>query len=36
MQNFVSLNWATVVVAETPVPKANFDFVAHAHITDKP
>ncbi|MDP4064730.1 hypothetical protein IMCC1933_05980 [Rhodobacteraceae bacterium IMCC1933] len=35
MQNFVSLNWATVVVAETPVPKVNVNFAANANIADK-
>ena len=35
MQNYVPSNRATVVVAEILAPKANFDFAAHAHITDK-
>jgi len=35
MQNFVSLNWATVVVAETPVSKVNVNFAANANIADK-
>tara|TARA_B100001059_G_scaffold52786_1_gene46650 strand:- start:153 stop:263 length:111 start_codon:yes stop_codon:yes gene_type:complete len=35
MQNFVSLNRATVAGAKTPVPKVNVNFAANANIVDK-